>query len=79
MTDVPTRAEIDAMITKLVSRPLGGDPRDPLVKDRETLVAIRDDADHATDDLADARKRLSLISFMAQSAIDRLDGKPGHF
>jgi hypothetical protein len=32
----------------------------------------------ATKDLADARKRLSLIAIMAQTAMNRLDGNPGY-
>ena len=42
--------------------------------DYATLTAIRNLADNATNDLADARKRLSLIAIMAQTAMNRLDG-----
>ena len=49
-----------------------------LGKDYATLTAIRNLADNATNDLADARKRLSLIAIMAQTAMNRLDGNPGY-
>ena len=49
-----------------------------LGKDYATLKAIRNLADNATKDLADARKRLSLIAIMAQTAMNRLDGNPGY-
>jgi hypothetical protein len=35
-------------------------------------------ADNATNDLADALERLSLIAIMAQTAMNRLDGNPGY-
>jgi chemotaxis regulatin CheY-phosphate phosphatase CheZ len=46
------------------------DPLSDLGKDYATLKAIRN--------LADARKRLSLIAIMAQTAMNRLDGNPGY-
>ena len=54
------------------------DPLSDLGKDYATLTAIRNLADNATNDLADARKRLSLIAIMAQTAMNRLDGHPGY-
>ena len=54
------------------------DPLSDLGKDYATLKAIRNLADNATKDLADARKRLSLIAIMAQTAMNRLDGNPGY-
>ena len=54
------------------------DPRSDLGKDYATLKGIRNLADNATHDLADARKRLSLIAIMAQTAMNRLDGNPGY-
>jgi hypothetical protein len=41
------------------------DPLSDLGKDYATLKAIRNLADNATNDLANARKRLSLIAIMA--------------
>ena len=55
------------------------DPLSDLGKDYATLKGIRNHlADNATHDLADARKRLSLIAIMAQTAMNRLDGNPGY-
>ena len=54
------------------------DPLSDLGKDYATLKGIRNLADNATHDLADARKRLSLITIMAQTAMNRLDGNPGY-
>ena len=54
------------------------DPLSDLGKDYATLKAIRNLADNATNDLANARKRLSLIAIMAQTAMNRLDGNPGY-
>jgi len=54
------------------------DPLSDLGKDYATLKAVRNLADNATKDLADARKRLSLIAIMAQTAMNRLDGNPGY-
>ena len=54
------------------------DPRSDLGKDYATLKGIHNLADNATNDLADARKRLSLIAIMAQTAMNRLDGNPGY-
>ena len=54
------------------------DPLSDLGKDYATLKGIRNLADNATHDLADARKRLSLIAIMAQTAMNRLDGNPGY-
>ena len=42
------------------------DPSSDLSEDYATLKAIRNLADNATKDLADALKRLSLIAVMAQ-------------
>ena len=53
-------------------------PLSDLGKDYATLKAIRNLADNATKDLVDARKRLSLIAIMAQTAMNRLDGNPGY-
>ncbi len=52
------------------------DPLSDLGKDYATLKAIRNLADNATKDLADASKRLSLIAIMAQTAMNRLDELP---
>jgi hypothetical protein len=54
------------------------DPLSDLGKDYATLKGIRNLAGNATHDLADARKRLSLIAIMAQTAMNRLDGNPGY-
>ena len=54
------------------------DPISDLGKDYATLKAIRNYAESVTNDLADARKRLSLIAIMAQTAMNRLDGNPGY-
>ena len=54
------------------------DPLSDLGKDYATLKGIHNLADNATNDLVDARKRLSLIAIMAQTAMNRLDGNPGY-
>ena len=54
------------------------DPSSDLSEDYATLKAIRNLADNATKDLADALKRLSLIAVMAQTAMNRLDGNSGY-
>ena len=54
------------------------DPTSDLGKDYATLKGIRNLADNATKDLADARRRLALIAIMAQTAMNRLDGDPGY-
>ena len=64
-----------------MATPSNGRTLDPLSdpgKDYATLKAIRNLADNATKDLADARKRLSLIAIMAQTAMNRLDGNTGY-
>ena len=54
------------------------DPRSDLGKDYATLKGIRNLADNARNDPADALKRLSLIAIMAQTEMNRLDGNPGY-
>jgi hypothetical protein len=54
------------------------DPRSDLRKDYATLKGIRNLADYALNDLAEALKRLSVIAIMAQTAMNRLDGNPGY-
>ena len=60
------------------SNRLTPDPRSDLGKDHATLKEIRNVADNATKDLADALKRLSLIAIMAQTAMNRLGRNPGY-
>ena len=63
------------MSTQSNGRP---DPRSDLGKDYATLKGIRNLANNATKDPADALKRLSLIAIMAQTAMNRLEGNPGY-
>ena len=49
------------------------DPLSDLGKDYATLKGIRNLADNATNDLADALRRLSVIAIIAQTAMIRLD------
>ena len=71
-----SHSDIRIMATTSNGRTL--DLTSDLGKDYATLKAIRNLADNATNDLADARKRLSLIAIMAQTAMNRLDGNPGY-
>ena len=64
------------MVTPSNGRTL--DPRSDLGKDYATQKGIHSLADNATKDLADALERLSLITIMAQTAMNRLDGNPGY-
>jgi hypothetical protein len=82
LIQVPTRADIDALIAELVRRPVD-DLRAPLARARAALIAIRDHADHGMRDtpdadLADARQHLSLISCMANASVRSIDGDPGY-
>jgi hypothetical protein len=53
------------------------DPRSDL-GNYATLKGIRNLAHNATNDPADALKRLPLIAIMAQTEMNRLDGNPGY-
>jgi hypothetical protein len=56
---------------------------DVIARARKTLVAIHNHAAHGLRDApdadhADALKHLSLIAFMANAAIERIDGKESY-